>query len=90
MCANGATIENRRLNYYCAFSCANCILLNSAFNLEQLQTKQVATYPSNELTYTLDYIFYNSERIEFIESQVLKETKTASDHIPIMMKFRLR
>ena len=64
--------------------------LKSAFSLEQLQTKQVATYPSNELTHTLDYIFYNSERIEFIESQLLKEAKTASDHIPIMMKFRLR
>jgi endonuclease/exonuclease/phosphatase family metal-dependent hydrolase len=64
--------------------------LKSAFSIEQLKSKNnIGTYPSDELTYTFDYIFYNSTRIEFIESRVITEAKTASDHVPIMVRFRL-
>lgn len=64
--------------------------LKSAVPPEQLREPTMATYPSSAPTYTLDYIFYNPDRIEALEATVVQEAAQASDHLPIMMKFRFR
>ncbi|NJO78778.1 MAG: metal-dependent hydrolase [Cyanobacteria bacterium RM1_2_2] len=64
--------------------------LESAVNIEQLQNKSALTFPSNMPDDTLDYIFYTPNRIEPLEVQVVQQAAQASDHLPLMMKFRLR
>lgn len=49
-----------------------------------------ATFPSNAPEYKLDYIFYTSSTIEALETQVISSAAEASDHLPLMMKFRLK
>lgn len=65
-------------------------IFQSAINPGQLKSGKFATYPSNQPKYTLDYIFYNRDRIQLIDAQVITSTETASDHLPVMMRFRLR
>ena len=38
----------------------------------------------------LDYIFYNTSKIEMLDSKVLNELGQASDHFPVYMQFRLK
>ncbi|MBK6266376.1 endonuclease/exonuclease/phosphatase family protein [Marivirga sp. S37H4] len=38
----------------------------------------------------LDYIFYNKDKIEKIEGDVLREAGDISDHLPVWMSFRLK
>jgi endonuclease/exonuclease/phosphatase family metal-dependent hydrolase len=38
----------------------------------------------------LDYIFYTPETIEAIEAQVVSEAEQASDHLPVMLRFRFK
>lgn len=49
-----------------------------------------ATFPSNAPEYKLDYIFYTPSTIEITEAQVLSAAGEASDHLPIMVRFRLK
>lgn len=37
----------------------------------------------------LDYIFYNKNKIQMIESDVLREAKDISDHLPVWMTFTI-
>lgn len=62
----------------------------SAVDVESLQNKSALTFPSDTPDDTLDYIFYTPDRIEPLEVQVVQQTAQASDHLPLMMKFRLR
>lgn len=48
------------------------------------------TFSSDNPTVRLDYIFYNSNCIEFIGGKVLTEFKQASDHLPLLMKFKFK
>ena len=48
------------------------------------------TFPSNRPEYKLDYIFYTPDTIEMVETQVVKAAGEASDHLPVMMRFRLK
>ncbi|MBE9061235.1 endonuclease/exonuclease/phosphatase family protein [cf. Phormidesmis sp. LEGE 11477] len=48
------------------------------------------TFPSNQPEYKLDYIFYTPDTIEIVETQVLTAAGEASDHLPLMMQFRLK
>ncbi|EDX84962.1 endonuclease/exonuclease/phosphatase family [Synechococcus sp. PCC 7335] len=48
------------------------------------------TFPSNQPEYKLDYIFYTPNTIEMVETQVVAAAGEASDHLPVMMRFRLR
>jgi endonuclease/exonuclease/phosphatase family metal-dependent hydrolase len=48
------------------------------------------TFPSDQPEYKLDYIFYTPETIEMVETKVVKAAGEASDHLPIMMSFRLK
>jgi len=48
------------------------------------------TYPSLNPTERLDYIFYNKKFITFIDGKVLTNFEQASDHLPLLMKFKLK
>lgn len=54
------------------------------------KSKVEATFPADKPTEKLDYIFYTSDRIEKIDFKVLSEFGTASDHFPMMMKFKFK
>ena len=48
------------------------------------------TFPADDPEYKLDYIFYTPETIEVLETQVVKTAGEASDHLPVMMRFKLK
>lgn len=48
------------------------------------------TYNAVKPTKRIDYIFYNKNFIEEISSRVLTEMGDASDHLPLMMTFKLK
>ena len=48
------------------------------------------TYDSEKPTERLDYIFYNTDFIEYVHGEVLLEFNQASDHLPLLMKFKLK
>ena len=48
------------------------------------------TFPSNKPKRRLDYIFYNAKFIEMEEARVLHDFGTISDHLPVLMSFRLK
>ena len=48
------------------------------------------TYSSVKPVKRIDYIFYNKNFIEEISSRVITEMGDASDHIPLMMTFKLK
>ncbi|WKK65302.1 endonuclease/exonuclease/phosphatase family protein [Lutimonas zeaxanthinifaciens] len=48
------------------------------------------TYNSESPSERLDYIFYNEEFITEVEAKVLAEFETASDHLPLLMKFKFK
>jgi len=58
--------------------------------VEQFGTATQFTYPSDTPEFKLDYIFYNPDRIELLDAQVLPAAGPASDHLPLLMRFRLR
>ncbi|SNR17180.1 endonuclease/exonuclease/phosphatase family protein [Tenacibaculum jejuense] len=59
---------------------------NAAFSKE----KYDLTYDSDKPHKRLDYIFYTSENIVPVEARVLKEFGQVSDHLPLLMKFKLK
>ncbi len=59
---------------------------NAAFSKE----KYDFTYDSDKPHKRLDYIFYTSENIVSVEARVLKEFGQVSDHLPLLMKFKLK
>ena len=59
---------------------------NAAFDKNALQN----TFDSKDPTERLDYIFYNTDFIEYIDGRVLSEFEQASDHLPLIMNFKLR
>ncbi len=59
---------------------------NAAFSKE----KYDFTYDSDKPHKRLDYIFYTSENIIPVEARVLKEFGQVSDHLPLLMKFKLK
>ena len=48
------------------------------------------TFPSSEPTKRIDYIFYNKKFIQETSSKILTSFDQASDHLPIMMEFKLK
>jgi len=48
------------------------------------------TFPSNNPNERLDYIFYNTEFIEMMSSNIVTTVGEASDHLPVMMSFKLK
>ncbi|MEM7553878.1 MAG: endonuclease/exonuclease/phosphatase family protein, partial [Cyanobacteria bacterium P01_A01_bin.84] len=64
--------------------------LKSATPQSQFNDGKVLTFPANKPEVKLDYIFYTPKTIEMLESRVVSEAKQASDHLPVMMKFRFK
>ncbi len=64
--------------------------LKSVVPREQLTDEKSTTFPSDKPIAKLDYIFYTPKTIEIVEWQIISEAKQASDHLPLMMKFRFR
>ncbi len=52
--------------------------------------KAMATFPSNQPEYNLDYIWYTPSTIDVINAEVITSVGEASDHLPLMMEFRLK
>ena len=52
--------------------------------------KAMATFPSNRPEYNLDYIWYTPDTIEAVNTKVISAAVEASDHLPLMMEFRLK
>lgn len=52
--------------------------------------RAIATFPSDQPTAKLDYIFYTPSHIEAVNWRILSEAGQASDHLPLVMEFRLR
>ncbi len=50
----------------------------------------VKTFSSDKPTKRLDYIFYNTNFIQFIDGSVLNEFGQASDHLPLKMVFQIK
>lgn len=48
------------------------------------------TFNSDQPTDRLDYIFYNTNFIEAIDARVLDNINTPSDHLPLLMKFKIK
>ena len=48
------------------------------------------TFSSAEPYEKIDYIFYDSTRIEMIDSRVVHEAGSLSDHLPVLMKFIIK
>ncbi len=59
---------------------------NAVFNKNGIEN----TFNSNKPTERLDYIFYNTDFIQFIDGSVLTEFKQASDHLPLLMNFKIK
>lgn len=54
------------------------------------EEKTSFTYSSGNPVAKIDYIFYNSEKIEVVEWYTLSSTSEASDHLPVIAKFKFR
>lgn len=48
------------------------------------------TFPSDEPIAKLDYIFYTPDSIEKVEAKVVSQVEQASDHLPVLMKWRFK
>jgi len=54
------------------------------------QNNMVKTFNSKNPTERLDYIFYNTNFIEYLNGSVLTQLEQASDHLPLLMQFKLK
>ena len=59
---------------------------NAAFDTQSISN----TYSAADPYKRIDYIFYSNSDIELIEGRVLTEFGEASDHLPVLMKFKLK
>ena len=53
-------------------------------------SKAQNTFSSESPTERLDYIFYNKNYIQDLDAKILEQFKIASDHLPLLMKFKLK
>lgn len=64
--------------------------LISACPKEFFGKNDALTFPSDTPERQIDYIFYDSTKVERLDWEVLKTVGTASDHLPLMFKFRFK
>ena len=53
-------------------------------------SKPENTFDSSTPNVRLDYIFYNKNFIHELDAQILKQFKIASDHLPLLLKFKFK
>ncbi len=51
---------------------------------------KMTTFPSDNPQYKLDYIWYTPRTIEMLKTEVIGAAGESSDHLPVMMAFRLK
>ncbi|WP_298782501.1 endonuclease/exonuclease/phosphatase family protein [uncultured Polaribacter sp.] len=59
---------------------------NAAFNAANISN----TFDTKDPFERIDYIFYTKNSIEYVSGKVLNEFGTASDHLPVLMNFKLK
>ena len=59
------------------------------FASPEKNTPGYATFPSDYPKYKLDYIFYTPDRIQKIDGYIPQNHTSASDHLPVVMKFKV-
>jgi len=59
---------------------------NAAFNSEN----PANTFDTRNPKKRIDYIFYTTNSIDYIDGKVLTQFGEASDHFPVEMKFKLK
>lgn len=59
---------------------------NAAFDKENIEN----TFDTKDPFERIDYIFYSKNSIEYIDGKVLTAFGEASDHLPVMMRFKLK
>lgn len=64
--------------------------IKSALPPEALNNPEIATFPSDKPKVKLDYVFYTPNNIEVSEWRIVDEVKQASDHLPVLVKFRFK
>ena len=64
--------------------------IKSALPPEALNNPKIATFPSDKPEVKFDYVFYTPKNIEVIEWRIVDEVKQASDHLPVLVKFRFK
>jgi len=64
--------------------------LKSVVPRSKLGDRAQATFPADRPEVKLDYIFYTPDQIEPVDWQVVSAAGQASDHLPLMFRFRLR
>lgn len=65
-------------------------LMNNVGNVAFNPNKISNTYNTKNPSIRIDYIFYTKNSISYIEGKVLNEFEQASDHLPVMMHFKLK
>lgn len=63
--------------------------LQAAVPFDRLDQPTSPTFPSDQPVLQLDNIFYTPAHIQALEARVVPEVRQASDHLPVMLKFRL-
>ncbi|MBP0019325.1 MAG: endonuclease/exonuclease/phosphatase family protein [Cyanobacteria bacterium SBLK] len=56
---------------------------------DRLLSQEAKTFPADDPIAKIDYIFYSRDRLELLEWRVVREARQASDHLPLMARFRL-
>ncbi|MEO0988665.1 MAG: endonuclease/exonuclease/phosphatase family protein [Cyanobacteria bacterium J06639_14] len=64
--------------------------LVSAIPADQFTQAENFTFPADTPQYKLDYVFYTPDTIELLDVQVLTAAAQASDHLPLVLRLRLR
>jgi len=59
---------------------------NAAFDINKLDN----TFDTKDPYERIDYIFYTKNSIEYISGKVLHDFEQASDHLPVLMQFKLK
>ncbi len=67
----------------------NKLLVSSNIAYAVIDTAK-KTYPSDRPAERLDYIFYNTNFIEKVDARIVTEIEEASDHLPVLMRFKLK
>lgn len=62
--------------------------IKSVLPINHFSEPDFLTFPTDKPLEQIDYIFYNSDKIEMLDYKILKQTETSSDHFPILMKFK--
>ncbi|MBE7381875.1 MAG: endonuclease/exonuclease/phosphatase family protein [Leptolyngbya sp. SIO1E4] len=65
-------------------------VFSPAIPADQFTDAAQFTYPADTPQYKLDYIFYTPQTLELLEVSVLAAAAQASDHLPLIMRLRLR